>query len=249
MLAQVARDERGWVHYCTLKSMTKQAMTNNDYHVAHRNLAEIKRPRIVIIGGGYAGVAVALRLTRNSNAEIHLVNPQERFVERIRLHEAASGRNLRTISIPHLLRGKGVTFHQTLATQINWQDRTVTLNDGSQLAYDRLVYALGSQIDITTPGVVENALALEDLSKSEAIAARLKALPAQSKVAVVGGGLTGTELVTEVAERYPHLRWTMVTRGAYEQGYAPAARNYFLDALARRGITLRTDIDVQRVAR
>ena len=82
---------------------------------------------------------------------------------------------------------------------------------------------------------------------AEQIPAHLDALPANSEVLVVGSGLTGTELVTEVAERYPHLRWTMVAHDAYQRGYAPAARQYFLDALARRGITLRTGIDVKRV--
>lgn len=181
------------------------------------------RPRIVILGGGYAGISSALRLARNSQAEIHLVNPHPRFVERIRLHEAASGRNLRMITIPNLLRGKGITFHEARATQIDWRARKVTLNDGSQLAYDRLVYALGSQIDRTIPGASEHALALEELSRAEQIPARLDALPAQSEVVVVGGGLTGTELVFELAERYPNLRWTLVTREAYEKGFAPAA--------------------------
>lgn len=212
-----------------------------------------QRPRIVIIGGGYAGMGSALRLARHSDAEIHLVNPQPRFVERIRLHESASGRNLQMINIPYLLRGKGILFHQTLATHIDWHARNVTLNNGTQLAYDRLIYAVGSQIDRTTPGVREHALSLEGMHGAEQMAAQLAALPAQREVVVVGSGLTGTELIFELAERYAHLRWTMVARGdydqVYQQGYTPAARAYFLQGLARRGITLRTGIDVQRVAR
>lgn len=223
--------------------------TGNLNSQANLNSQTNQRPRIVIIGGGYAGMVSALRLARQSNAEIHLVNPQTRFVERIRLHEAASGRNLQEINIPHLLRGKGITFHQALATHIDWQARIATLNNGTQLAYDRLIYAVGSQIDRTTPGVREHTLALEGMHGAAQMAAQLAALPAQSEVVVVGSGLTGTELIFEMAERYPQLRWTMVARDAYKQGYAPAAREYFLQGLARRGITLRTGIDVQRVER
>jgi NADH dehydrogenase FAD-containing subunit len=39
----------------------------------------------------------------------------------------------------------------------------------------------------------------------------------------------------------------LVTRDAFERGYAPAAREHFLKVFARLGITLRTGIDVQRV--
>lgn len=217
-----------------------------------------QRPRIVIIGGGYAGIVSALRLARQSDAEIHLINPQPRFIERIRLHEAASGRALPQINIPKLLRGTGVIFHQTLATHIDWQARTVTLQDdtlnsGAPLTYDRLIYAVGSQTDRTTPGVREHALSLEGMNGAAQMAKQLAALPAQSEVAVVGGGLTGTELVFELAERYPHLRWTMVAREphdrAYAHGYTPAAREYFLQGLAQRNITLRAGVDVQRVER
>ena len=51
---------------------------------------------IVIIGGGYAGMAAATRLARRvkgrDDARLTLVNPQTRFTERLRLHEAAFAR-------------------------------------------------------------------------------------------------------------------------------------------------------------
>ncbi len=211
------------------------------------NRQDNPRSRIVIIGGGYAGMICALRLARHSRAHIDLVNPQERFVQRIRLHEAASGKKLRVITIPSLLRGKDVTFHQAGAVHIDWRAHKVTLSDGSQLEYDRLVYAVGSQIDRTVVGASEHALNLDGFNGARVIAERLDALPAQSEVIMVGGGLTATELVTELAERYPALHWTLVAREAYEQGFAPAARDYFLQAFARRGIRTHTGVEVKRV--
>ena len=57
---------------------------------------------------------------------------------------------------------------------------------------------------------------------------QLPALPLASEVLVVGGGLTGTELVFELAERYPHLRWVLLgdSGQADAELYAEAAQTF-----------------------
>lgn len=219
-------------------------MYNNS--LIHRSA---NRPRVVILGGGYAGLYCALRLVRRTQGrvEIHLVNPRPQLVERIRLHQTASGATLRRVHIPELLAGLPITFHVAAATGIDWRAKHVTLNNGAVLEYDRLVYALGSRTDRTLPGAQAHALALDSLDEAATIAQRLQALPRASHVLVVGGGLTGTELVFELAARHPHLTWTLVTQEAYGRGYAPGARAYFLAELAQSGITLRTGVSVTRI--
>lgn len=44
------------------------------------------QPRVVVIGGGYAGVMAANRLASRDDLAVTLVNPRPQFVERIRLH-------------------------------------------------------------------------------------------------------------------------------------------------------------------
>jgi NADH dehydrogenase FAD-containing subunit len=46
---------------------------------------------VVVIGGGYAGVMTANRLTRRDDVTVTLVNPRPTFVERIRLHQLVGG--------------------------------------------------------------------------------------------------------------------------------------------------------------
>ena len=48
-----------------------------------------RHPRVVVIGGGYAGVLAANRLQRR--ADVTLINPRPAFVERIRLHQRVTG--------------------------------------------------------------------------------------------------------------------------------------------------------------
>ncbi|MDQ4112074.1 MAG: NAD-binding protein, partial [Actinomycetota bacterium] len=49
------------------------------------------RSRVVVVGGGYAGVMAANRLTKRDDIAITLVNSRDHFVERIRLHQLVGG--------------------------------------------------------------------------------------------------------------------------------------------------------------
>jgi len=70
----------------------------------------MKEHRIVIAGAGYAGVSCALRLARRvpSNVSVTLISATDRFVERIRLHQRATGQNVGDWSLPALIRGSRV---------------------------------------------------------------------------------------------------------------------------------------------
>ena len=46
---------------------------------------------VVVIGGGYAGVMAANRLTQRDDVTVTLINPRSTFVERIRLHQLVGG--------------------------------------------------------------------------------------------------------------------------------------------------------------
>ena len=54
--------------------------------------------RIVVIGGGYAGVIAANHLQLRPDIEISLVNPRPEFVERIRLHQLVTGSDDATVA-------------------------------------------------------------------------------------------------------------------------------------------------------
>nr|WP_322984188.1 hypothetical protein [Streptomyces sp. S584] len=70
--------------------------------------------RVLILGAGYAGRAAAIQLAarvrRQRDVLVTLVNAQDRFTERLRLHMAATGQQLGELSIPELLDGTGAEF-------------------------------------------------------------------------------------------------------------------------------------------
>lgn len=159
----------------------------------------LEHTEVVVIGGGYAGVMAANRLTSRSDVAVTLVNPRPRFVDRIRLHElAATGREAE-LDYGRVLNPR-VRLHVGTATRIDAGGRRVHLRDGAVLPYDHLVYAVGSTSAIPdVPGAAEHALPLAGLEQATRVRRALEASP-DAPVTVVGAGPTGIELAAELAE-------------------------------------------------
>lgn len=207
--------------------------------------------KIVILGAGYAGVTAALRLARISSrkADVTLVSRDARFVERIRLHEHAAGRRPKARPIASLLRGSRASFVVGDVAAVDTAARTVTLDDGRSLAWDRLVLALGSRPDMTAPGAEEHALALDCRCAAELVGRLPELARRRGRVVVVGGGLTGVEAAAELAEAWPDLRVTLLTRGAASAGFSRAAREHMVRSLERLGVEVVTNVSVRELER
>lgn len=209
---------------------------------------------VLILGGGYAGLMAARRLASQSRqpVEITLINGSSRFVERIRLHQTAADGKLRSFTVPQLLEGSSARFVEGWVTGIDPEAQQVTVNqaDGTrQYEYDYLIYALGSTVDLSgVPGIAENAVSVSSYEQTLALKERLKALSrARGQVVVVGGGLTGIEIATETAERYPSLHITLMTRGKLGAQFSPNGEAYVRRAFDRLKIQVVEQADVQRI--
>src|SRR6476661_6934703 len=104
----------------------------------------MNKTRVVVIGGGYAGVLAANRLQSAAELDITLVNPRPQFIERIRLHQLVAGTGAATADYGTLL-GEGVQLVVDSATKIDTATRTVQFASGRRgIRYDYLIYAVGS---------------------------------------------------------------------------------------------------------
>ncbi|MFE1251891.1 NAD(P)/FAD-dependent oxidoreductase [Streptomyces sp. NPDC058735] len=201
--------------------------------------------RIVVLGAGYAGTVAAGRLARRLHREdvaITLVNADPDFVERVRMHQLATGQDLRHRPFAEMFAGTGVHLRFAEVTAVDADAGTVTVEDADgvgELPYDSLVYALGSGWDDQgVPGAAEHAYEIAGRPGALRLRGRLARLEAGRSVVVVGGGLTGVEAATEIAEARPDLDVALAARGGLGDWLSDKGRAHLRRVFARLGVTV-----------
>ncbi|MEU8226023.1 FAD-dependent oxidoreductase [Kribbella sp. NPDC048915] len=206
--------------------------------------------RIVVLGAGYAGAVAAGRLAarlHRDEVSITVVNGVADFVERIRMHQLATGQDLTPRPLEEIYAGTGVELKVAKVTAVDVDRKTVKL-DAGELEYDTLVYALGSGWNPQgVPGVAEHAYEIASRPGALRLRERLSELPAGANVAVVGGGLTGVEFVTELAESRPDLDVAFVVRGELGDWLSAKGRRHLKKVTGKLGITVHENAAVARV--
>jgi NADH dehydrogenase FAD-containing subunit len=206
--------------------------------------------RIVVLGAGYSGAVAAGRLAARlyrDEVSVTLVNGETDFVERVRMHEVATGRDLKFRPFEQMYAGTGVELKFAKVTGVDVDRKTVAL-DSEELEYDTLVYALGSRWNPQgVPGVAEHAYEIASRPGALRLRERLTSLTAGQTVTVVGGGLTGVEFVTELAESRPDLDVAFAVRGELGDWLSPKGRRHLRKVVDRLGITVHENAAVTRV--
>lgn len=186
----------------------------------------MNKKRIVILGGGYAGVHAAKRLHKTlkkvkDSVEITLIDKNDFHTLMTELHEVAGGRveeHAVKISYDRIFSGKRV---QTVQDEIETIDfaRQVLVSKKQEYTYDQLIISTGAEAtDFNVPGVKEHGFMLWSLDDAIRIREHIRAIieeasyekdPAKRKelltFVVAGGGFTGVEMVGELIEWLPVL--------------------------------------------
>lgn len=164
--------------------------------------------RILVLGGGFAGLWSALAAARAREAfgagqiEVVLLNDTPWHSIRVRNYEADLSQT--RVALDEVLAPVGVRRVEGKVTGIDVATRTVAYDDaeGPQtLGYDRLVFALGSQLARPNlPGLAEHGFDVDTYAAAMRLNAHIAGLGprAASTVLVVGGGLTGIEAAAEM---------------------------------------------------
>jgi demethylphylloquinone reductase len=190
------------------------------YHSEHRT-QEIRsyrgamaRPKIAIVGGGFGGVFTALELS--GAGDITLVSDQDHFLFKPMLYEYLSGE----VEAWHIAPDYAELFDDrtsvivSAVTDIDFSARSILLADKRRLPYDILVLAPGAITNYAgIAGAEEFALPFRSLTDADHLRQRMVEaldrtapdLPPQDvrnalTFAIVGGGASGVELSTKMAD-------------------------------------------------
>ena len=168
--------------------------------------------RILVLGGGFAGLWSAVGAARKldelgigpAEVEVTLVSSSPWHSIRVRNYEAELDGT--RIPLDDVLRPIGVRRVEAEVADLDFDRREIACSGRSEpLRYDRLVFALGSQLARPPiPGLAAHAFdvdtydAASRLNRHIADLPRRKASAGRNTVLVVGGGLTGIEAATEM---------------------------------------------------
>ncbi|MCG7198777.1 FAD-dependent oxidoreductase [Marinobacter pelagius] len=205
-------------------------------------------PHVLILGAGYAGLMAASRILRSREANVTVITTRSRFEQRIRLHEVLTGRPVQSPSIRDWLGHRHARLVTDRVLDIDVVGKSVTTRT-ARYAYDYLLFALGSEVDRSAvPGAAQHAVFIDGQADTSALSRRFRSLQdTGGNVVFVGAGLTNLESASELAERFPALRITLVSRGRLFDDFSDQGQRYLRFACRRLNIRLLEGREVQRV--
>jgi len=192
-------------------------------------------PRIVILGGGFAGAftARALRKSLAKRAHIEVISDRNYFVFQPLLPEVAAGTiNAQDAVAPLRQLLKGVTVRMGEVINIDFDQQCIEIAQGSKRIpakryYDELVIALGQRTVLTRfPGFAEHSFCMRDLADAHALRNHVLQCLEHADVTenvelkarlltfvIAGAGFSGVETAGELHEMldralpaYPNVR-------------------------------------------
>jgi len=211
-------------------------------------------PRVVIVGGGYAGLAALVTLYRHCPAaQVTLVDPRREHLKTTHLHERFRNPQAK-LTVPFEVLEQRFGFRHVQAavefdeeTLRQWERERLLDVGGETLPFDYLLLAAGGKTEKISSS--ERVVDLDGLSGKafHAALARLSALEGgRVPVTVVGGGPTGVQFLFEIAhwlaaENKPNpLRLVEASGGVLAQ-FKPELGQYVKSCMTGLGIEFLPD--------
>src|SRR4051794_31224705 len=233
-----------------------------------------KRPHVVVVGGGFGGIA-AVRKLKRANVDVTLIDRHTYNTFQPLLYQVATA-SLNPGDVTWFLRAirakqSNVRFIKGTVLTMDHVNKTIGLESGLSVSYDHLILAAGVTTNFFgVPGAEEFGMPLYKRSQALAVRDRMFAALENAvinrtdedlRIVVVGGGATGVETAGAFAElrnndmptTYPELDRKRIHISLIEMGpfvlapFHPNLRDYARKALEKRDVDLRLETTVKEV--
>jgi len=178
--------------------------------------SEVGKKKIIVIGGGFAGLNFAQQMFKNKDYHVTLVDKNNyNYFTPLLYQVATSFLDPSSISYPfrRLLRDKRINFRMAELKKVDPEKQVIYLSDG-EMEYDHLVFAAGAETNFYgIESVKKNAISLKGIDDALKMRnALLKTLESATRIAdpaerakalnivIAGGGPTGVEIAGMLAE-------------------------------------------------
>jgi NADH dehydrogenase len=162
----------------------------------------MNKQRVLIVGGGFAGVKTALELSGDEHFDITVLTDSQDFRYYPTLYRTATGgkRASSSVSYADIFEGKGLTLAIGSAKTLDRKAKNIVTVDGTVFGYDILILALGVVTNyFSIPGLAELSYSIKANEDAMKFKQHLHAQLIDDKkpdlnYLIVGAGPTGIEL-------------------------------------------------------
>ena len=208
--------------------------------------------KLVILGAGYGGMRILQKLLPNrlpADVEITLIDRNPYHSLKTEYYALAAG----TISDQHIRvsfpEHPRLTYLCGTVTSIQLEDNTVTLEDDQIISYDDLVIGLGCVDKYhNVSGAEEFTYSIQTIEQARNTYQTLNNLGEGATVSIVGAGLSGVELASELIESRPDLKIKLFDRGQHIlSAFSPRLSTYVEEWFLSRNVEIISNSNITKV--
>ncbi|MDA8639494.1 NAD(P)/FAD-dependent oxidoreductase [Flavobacteriaceae bacterium] len=207
-------------------------------------------PPIIIIGNGIAGITTARHIRKKSNKPILIISKESKyFFSRTALMYVYMGHLKWEHTQPyesHFWKKNKLNLLQETVTNIDSENKKITLSNESILSYDSLVLATGSIPNkFGWPGEnhkgVQGLYSKQDLENLESLSASIQ------EAVIVGGGLIGIELAEMLHSRGKKVTFLVREKSFWNNVLPKQDSKIINEHILSHGIDLRLDTNLEEI--